>query len=91
MYCFRQANTPQNVLIYLVSKVYFFYHFNYYKNIIHILIYNFSLTWVLLALFKGLVDIDKGEVVSLWVLELQVALGRLWLQVHRGNHEASWC
>lgn len=50
-----------------------------------------KLTWILLPLFKGLVDIDKGEVVSLWVLELHVALDRLWLQVHRGNHEASWC
>lgn len=48
------------------------------------------LTWILLALFKGLVDIDKSEVVALWMLELHVALGRLWPQVHRGSHKASW-
>lgn len=47
------------------------------------------LTWILLALFKGLVDIDKSEVVALWMLELHVALGRLWPQVHRGSHKAS--
>lgn len=49
-----------------------------------------SLTWILLALFKGLVDINQGEVVSLWVLELHIALGRLWFQLHRRNHEARW-
>lgn len=33
-----------------------------------------KLTWILLALLEGLVDINEGEVVSLWVLKLHVAL-----------------
>lgn len=49
-----------------------------------------ELTRVLLALFKGLEDVDQGEVVPLRVLELHVALARLWLQGHTGNGEASW-
>lgn len=50
-----------------------------------------KLTWVLLALFKSLIDIDQGEVVSLWMQELHVTLGCLWLQVHSGNHETTRC
>ena len=50
-----------------------------------------KLTWVLLALFEGLVDVDEGEVVSLRVLEFHVSLSRLWLHVCRGSYEASWC
>lgn len=47
-----------------------------------------KLTWIFLALFEGLVDVDEGEVVPLWVLELHVALGRVWFQFHGGNREA---
>ena len=33
-----------------------------------------ELTGLMLVLFESLVDVDEGEVVSLWVLELQVTL-----------------
>lgn len=50
-----------------------------------------KLTWILLVLFKSFVNVDQGEVVSLWVLELHVVLCCFWLLVHRGNQETSWC
>lgn len=46
-----------------------------------------ELTWVPLTLFEGLVDIDEGEMVALWVLELHVAMGGLHFQVGRRNQE----
>lgn len=46
-----------------------------------------ELTRNALTLFEGLVDVDKGKVVALWVLELHVAMGGLQFLVRRGNHE----
>lgn len=46
-----------------------------------------ELTWIPLTLFEGLVDVDEGEVVSFWVLELHVAVGGLQFQVRRRNQE----
>lgn len=44
-----------------------------------------ELTLVPLTLFEGLVDVDEGEVVALWVLEPHVAVIRF--PVHRWNQE----
>lgn len=47
-------------------------------------------TWILLALFEGLVDVDEGEVVSFWVPELHVALVQCRFLLHRWNRDAAW-
>lgn len=49
-----------------------------------------ELTRVILTLFKGLVDVDEGEVVALWVLELNVALGGLQFQIRGRNQKTGW-
>lgn len=47
------------------------------------------LTLFSLALFKGIVDVDEGEVISFWVLELPVTLHCLVGHARRRLQEAA--
>ena len=47
------------------------------------------LTWVPLAPFEGVVDVDEGEVVSLRVVEPSVTLVRLVDHASRWRQEAA--
>lgn len=50
-----------------------------------------SLTWFLLAAFEGVVDVDKGEVVALGMLELHVTAHHFCYHANGRLDEAAWC